>query len=117
MKERRKIPSSSRKRPSGMLVCAPRGNGAEDREGGASGQTTTLSEVLLRARQRAGTPPTVSSQDRPARYRALASGEKGLRYQTYLKMPLHEAFSGSGNAWRDNTWRGLLLLRPELSPR
>jgi predicted DNA binding CopG/RHH family protein len=62
-------------------------------EAAANGQTTTLSEVLQRARRRAGTTPTVSIRIAPediARARGLAE-KKGLRYQTYLKMLLHEA--------------------------
>lgn len=62
-------------------------------EAAANGQTTTLSAVLQRARPRAGTTPTVSIRIAPediARARGLAE-KKGLRYQTYLKMLLHEA--------------------------
>lgn len=62
-------------------------------EAAAAGETTTLAEVLQRARQRAGTTPTVSIRIDPediARARVLAE-KKGLRYQTYLKMLLHEA--------------------------
>jgi len=58
-----------------------------------AGQTTTLGEVLERARKRAGATPTVSiridSED-VSRARTLAA-KRGLRYQTYLKMLLHEA--------------------------
>ncbi|MBZ5618400.1 MAG: BrnA antitoxin family protein [Acidobacteriia bacterium] len=59
----------------------------------AAGQTTTLSEVLERNRQGAGSTPTVSIGIDPEdiqRARSLAA-KKGLRYQTYLKMLLHEA--------------------------
>ena len=59
----------------------------------AAGKTSTLSEVLQHARQRTGVTPTVSIRIDPedmARARALAA-KKGLRYQTYLKMLLHEA--------------------------
>ena len=59
----------------------------------AGNETTTLSDVLQRARQRAGAIPTVSIRIDPddiARARSLAA-KKGLRYQTYLKMLLHEA--------------------------
>jgi predicted DNA binding CopG/RHH family protein len=62
-------------------------------EAATNGQTTTLSEVLQRARQRAGTTPTVSIRIAPediVRAHGLAE-KKGLRYQTYLKMLLHEA--------------------------
>jgi predicted DNA binding CopG/RHH family protein len=62
-------------------------------EAAATGQTTTLSHVLQRARQRAGTTPTVSIRIDPddiTRARSLAA-KRGLRYQTYLKMLLHEA--------------------------
>jgi len=57
------------------------------------GQTTTLFDVLHRARERAGATPTVSIRIDPddiARARSLAA-KKGLRYQTYLKTLLHEA--------------------------
>jgi predicted DNA binding CopG/RHH family protein len=59
----------------------------------ASGDTTTLSDVLQHTRQRAGSTPEVSIGIDPediARARSLAD-KKGLRYQTYLKMLLHEA--------------------------
>jgi len=59
----------------------------------ATGQNTTLLDVLQRARQRTGTTPTVSIRIAPediARARVLAE-RKGLRYQTYLKMLLHDA--------------------------
>jgi predicted DNA binding CopG/RHH family protein len=62
-------------------------------EAAAAGQTTALANVLERARQRAGITPTVSIRIAPddiSRARALAT-KKGLRYQTYLKMLLHEA--------------------------
>jgi predicted DNA binding CopG/RHH family protein len=57
------------------------------------GQTTTLSDVLQRASEGAGATPTVSIRIDPddlTRARSLAA-KKGLRYQTYLKMRLHEA--------------------------
>ncbi len=53
---------------------------------------TNLSEVLKRRRQ-AGSTPTVSIRIDPgdlSRARILAE-RRGLRYQTYLKMLLHEA--------------------------
>lgn len=62
-------------------------------EAEATGQTTTLSNVLQRAREQVGTTPTVSIRIDPddiSRARSLAA-KKGLRYQTYLKMLLHEA--------------------------
>jgi predicted DNA binding CopG/RHH family protein len=58
-----------------------------------SGQTTTLADVMQRARRKAGTTPTVSiriDQEDIAKARGQAA-KKGLRYQTYLKMLLHEA--------------------------
>jgi predicted DNA binding CopG/RHH family protein len=58
-----------------------------------SGNTTTLSDVLQRTRQRAESTPTDSIPIDPediARARSLAE-KRGLRYQTYLKMLLHEA--------------------------
>lgn len=67
-------------------------------EAAAAGQTTTLAGVLGRARQRAGATPTVSIRIDPddiARARSLAA-KKGLRYQTYLKMLLHEALRREG---------------------
>jgi predicted DNA binding CopG/RHH family protein len=57
------------------------------------GRTTTLSAILHEARQRSGPTPTVSIRIDPddlSRARLFAS-RKGLRYQTYLKMLLHEA--------------------------
>jgi uncharacterized protein (DUF4415 family) len=59
----------------------------------AAGRTTTLAAVLERARQRAGATPTVSIRIDPddvSRARTLAA-RRGLRYQTYLNMLLHEA--------------------------
>jgi hypothetical protein len=59
----------------------------------AKGRTTTLPRILEQARQRSGATPTVSIRIDPAdlsRARLFAS-RKGLRYQTYLKMLLHEA--------------------------
>ena len=59
----------------------------------AAGQTTTLAEVIERNRQGAESTPTVSIGIDPEdiqRARSLAA-KKGLRYQTYLKMLLHEA--------------------------
>ena len=59
----------------------------------ASGETATLSEILESRRQRAASTPTVSIHIDPEdikRARSLAA-KKGLRYQTYLKMLLHEA--------------------------
>lgn len=60
----------------------------------AAGQTTTLKEILERNRQQGvGSTPTVSIRIDPEdikRARSLAA-KKGLRYQTYLKMLLHEA--------------------------
>ena len=59
----------------------------------AAGQNATLADVLERGRQRAGSTPTVSIRIDPEdlqRARSLAA-QKGLRYQTYLKMLLHEA--------------------------
>lgn len=58
-----------------------------------AGQTTTLSEVLDRNRRRAALTPTVSIRIDPEdieRARSLAA-KKGLRYEAYLKMLLHEA--------------------------
>src|SRR5207302_2868279 len=59
----------------------------------AAGQNATLTDILERGRQRAGSTPTVSIRIDPEdlqRARSLAA-QKGLRYQTYLKMLLHEA--------------------------
>ena len=58
-----------------------------------AGQTTTLFDVIERGHQRPGSTPTVSIRIDPEdikRARSLAA-QKGLRYQTYLKMLLHEA--------------------------
>ena len=94
MKEKRKIPRFKPETDEAAWWYAHREETARwMEEAAATGQTTTLSEVLLRARQRAGTTPTVSIRIAPkdiARARGLAE-KKGLRYQTYLKMLLHEA--------------------------
>ena len=69
----------------------------------SAGETTTLANVMQRARQKAGTTPTVSIRIDPediAKARGQAA-KKGLRYQTYLKMLLHEALQreeGPGSA-------------------
>jgi predicted DNA binding CopG/RHH family protein len=58
----------------------------------AQGRTTNLSEVLQKRRQ-TGATPTVSIRIDPgdlSRARMLAQ-RRGLRYQTYLKMLIHEA--------------------------
>lgn len=57
------------------------------------GETKRLSEVITERRNRSGETPTVSIRIDPediTRARLLAE-KKGLRYQTYLKMLLHEA--------------------------
>jgi predicted DNA binding CopG/RHH family protein len=62
-------------------------------EAAGARQTTTLSDVLQHASERAGTTSTVSIGIEPddiTRARSLAA-KKGLHYQTYLKMLLHEA--------------------------
>jgi len=56
------------------------------------GRATSLAAILQK-RHQPGSTPTVSIRIDPAdisRARALAS-RRGLRYQTYLKMLLHEA--------------------------
>jgi hypothetical protein len=56
------------------------------------GRTTSLAGILQKRRE-AGPTPTVSIRIDPAdvtRARVLAE-KRGLRYQTYLKMLLHEA--------------------------
>ena len=63
----------------------------------AEGSTTSLSEIR-NSRRGAGATPTVSIRIDPAdvmRARALAE-RRGLRYQTYLKMLLHEALEQEG---------------------
>jgi predicted DNA binding CopG/RHH family protein len=57
----------------------------------AEGRTSSLDEIL--DKRRSGSTPTVSIRIDPAdisRARTLAE-KRGLRYQTYLKMLLHEA--------------------------
>jgi predicted DNA binding CopG/RHH family protein len=64
----------------------------------SNGRTTTLSRILDRARKKSGSTPTVSIRIDPedlSRARQLAE-EKGLRYQTYLKMLLHQALDREG---------------------
>jgi predicted DNA binding CopG/RHH family protein len=94
MKEKRKMPTFKSETDEAAWWYAHREETARwMEEAAANGQTTTLSEVLQRTRQRAGTTPTVSIRIAPediARARRLAE-KKGLRYQTYLKMLLHEA--------------------------
>jgi predicted DNA binding CopG/RHH family protein len=63
----------------------------EARAGGKLGKGT----VARLARERAGASPTITirlPESDLARARALAD-EKGLRYQTYLKMLLHQALN------------------------
>jgi predicted DNA binding CopG/RHH family protein len=60
----------------------------------SEGRTTTLASILEKRRQ-GGATPTVSIRIDPAdlsRARVLAE-RRGLRYQTYLKMVLHEALA------------------------
>ena len=65
-----------------------------------TGRTTTLAEILKKARAKRGPTPTVSiridSED-IERARTLAA-KKGLRYQTYIKMVLHEALNLAAKA-------------------
>ncbi len=66
--------------------------GALMEDAAAKGRTTSLSAILKKRRE-GGVTPTVSIRIDPAdlsRARALAE-RRGLRYQTYLKMLLHEA--------------------------
>lgn len=59
----------------------------------AAGETTTLSDLRQRARERAGRTPAQTVPVDPAdaaRARALAA-RKGVPYETYLKTLLHEA--------------------------
>jgi predicted DNA binding CopG/RHH family protein len=61
-------------------------------QGIREGRTTKLADVLQKRRQ-TGATPTVSIRIDPgdlSRARILAA-RRGLRYQTYLKMLLHEA--------------------------
>ena len=62
------------------------------------GLTTSLAGILER-RSRGGATPTVSIRIDPADLsRARVQAEKrGLRYQTYLKMVLHEALTREEN--------------------
>ncbi|MBI3207988.1 MAG: hypothetical protein HYZ37_03690 [Candidatus Solibacter usitatus] len=66
-------------------------------EGKATGKTGRGTVVRL-ARERAGVSPTITirlAEADLARARTLAA-EKGLRYQTYIKMLLHEALNSEG---------------------
>lgn len=66
-------------------------------EAAAEGRTTNLEQIRER-RGMQGPTPTVSIRIDPAdlsRARALAE-RRGLRYQTYLKMLLHEALEQEG---------------------
>ncbi len=64
----------------------------------AEGRTTSLGSVVER-RLRGGSTPTVSIRIDPADLsRARVQAERrGLRYQTYLKMVLHEALTREEN--------------------
>jgi predicted DNA binding CopG/RHH family protein len=94
MMEKRKMPTFKSEADEAAWWYAHREETARwMEEAAATGHTTTLSQVLQRARQRSGATPTVSIRIAPediARARGLAE-KKGLRYQTYLKMLLHEA--------------------------
>jgi len=94
MMQKRKMPKFKSEADEAAWWYAHRAETARWMEAAAAaGETSTLAEVLQRARQRAGTTPTVSIRIDPediARARVLAE-KKGLRYQTYLKMLLHEA--------------------------
>jgi predicted DNA binding CopG/RHH family protein len=62
-------------------------------EAAEQGKTTKLAAILEKKRAAAGPTPTVSIRIDPADLtRARIQAERrGLRYQTYLKMVLHEA--------------------------
>lgn len=63
-------------------------------------QTTTLDEVLTRAKQRAVSSPTVSIHIDPtdlATARSLAAS-KGMSYEAYLQRLLHEALEREAQA-------------------
>lgn len=79
MKERHKIPKLKSEADEAAWWYAHREETARwMEEAAANGQTTTLSEVLQRARQRAGTTPTVSIRIAPEDIaRAWVGGEKG----------------------------------------
>jgi len=64
----------------------------------AEGSTTSLASILEK-RQQGGPTPTVSIRIDPADLsRARIQAERrGLRYQTYLKMVLHEALTRKEN--------------------
>ena len=69
----------------------------------AEGRTTNLAGVL-RKRSESGPTPTVSIRIDPAdvaRARVLAE-KRGLRYQTYLKMLLHDGLERKTGRWRNN---------------
>jgi predicted DNA binding CopG/RHH family protein len=58
-----------------------------------AGQTSTLSEVLSRARKRARTTRTISIRIQPEDLRRAQSlaAKKGLAYEAYLGILLHDA--------------------------
>ena len=64
----------------------------------AEGRTTSLASIVER-RQQGGSTPSVSIRIDPADLsRARVQAERrGLRYQTYLKMVLHEALTREEN--------------------
>lgn len=58
----------------------------------AEGRTTSLARILEKRRQRGATPTVSIRIDPDDLSRARIQAERrGLRYQTYLKMVLHEA--------------------------
>ena len=58
-----------------------------------TGKTTTLSHVIRRSRARATSTVSICiDSDDITRARSLAA-KKGLRFQTYLEMVLHEALA------------------------
>ena len=92
MKEKGKIPKFRSEADEAAWWYAHREETARwMEEAAAAGQTATLAEVLQRALHHVGLESAIENRIvGNSRARGLAE-KKGLRYQTYLKMLLHEA--------------------------
>jgi hypothetical protein len=98
MKDERQIPSFETEAEEAQWWFDHREQTADWLEkAAAEGRTTNLAQ-LREGRRTRGITPTISIRLDPAdlaRARALAE-RRGLRYQTYLKMLLHEALEQEG---------------------
>src|SRR5207247_419087 len=79
----------------------------------------TVARVAREWASRAGASPTITirlAEDDLTRARTFAA-EKGLRYQTYLKMLLHEALNSEEKRWAagSHRWVSVLTISKRLS--